>query len=95
MDDDEIEITKSIGNTFAVSIKNILESFIDDELREEIKSQFRWDVLDDPNYEMLRLENCNKLTDEGLIKSIWLILTDGFTHASQNIEKLGEYENEL
>ena len=95
MDESEIEITKSIGNTFAVSIKDILESFIDDDLRDDIKTQFKSDVFEKPNYEMLRLENCNKLTDEGLIKSIWLILTDGFAQASLNLEKLEEYKNEL
>lgn len=95
MDECEIEITKSIGNTFAVSIKDILESFIDDDLRDDIKTQFKSDVFERPDYEMLRLENCNKLTDEGLIKSIWLILTDGFAQASLNINKLEEYENEL
>lgn len=95
MDESEIEITKSIGNTFAISIKDILESFIDDDLREDIKSQFEMQTFEKPNYEMLRLENCNKLTDEGLIKSIWLILTDGFTNASLNIEKLEDYKNEL
>ncbi len=95
MDESEIEITKSIGNTFAISIKDILESFIDDDLREDIKSQFEMETSQKPNYEMLRYENCNKLTDEGLIKSLWLILTDGFTQAGLNINKLEEYENEL
>ena len=95
MDESEIEITKSIGNTFAISIKDILESFIDDDLREDIKSQFEMETSQKPNYEMLRYENCNRLTDEGLIRSIWVILTDGFTQASLNIEKLEEYKNEL
>ena len=49
------------------------------------------DVRDRPNYEMLKLENCNKLSDAGLIKAIWLILTDGFNQASLNVEKLEEY----
>ena len=95
MDESEIEITKSIGNTFAISIKDILESFIDDDLREDIKSQFEMETSQKPNYEMLRYENCSKLTDEGLIRSVWIILTDGFTQASLNIEKLEEYKNEL
>lgn len=91
MSKDEIEITKSIGNSFAVSIKDILEAFIDWDLREDIKIQFKMDVRDRPNYEMLKLENCNKLSDAGLIKAIWLILTDGFNQASLNVEKLEEY----
>ena len=41
MPQEEIEITKSIGNTFAIGIKNILESFLDRELREDIKHHCR------------------------------------------------------
>ena len=88
---EEIEITKSIGNTFANSIKDILESFIDEDLRDDIKSQFKKDNFEDPNYDMLAMENCNKLSEDGLIKAIWLILTDGFAQASLNTEKLEEY----
>ena len=93
MSRDEIEITKSIGNTFATSIKKILESYIDRDLRKDIKDQFLLDIRDSPNYDMLRLENCDKLTSEGFLKSIWLILTEGFEAASRNISKLTEYEN--
>ena len=95
METDEIEITKSIGNTFANSIKDILESFIDDDLRNNIKEQFEMDIHEDPNYEMLALENCNKLSDEGLIKSIWLILTEGFTQAALNVDTLIQYSERL
>ncbi|WP_407414330.1 zinc ribbon domain-containing protein [Methanobrevibacter sp.] len=95
MDKEDIEITKSIGNTFANSIKDILESFIDWDLREDIKKQFRSDVVEGPNYKMLVLENCNKLSDDGLIRSIWLILTEGFAQAALNVDKLIEYEKRL
>ena len=91
----EIEITKSIGNTFSLYIKDIFESFIDWDLRSEIKEQFKNDMLESPNYEMLALENCNDLTDEGFIKAIWLILSEGFFAASQNIDKVTEYQNYL
>ena len=93
MSKEEIEITKSIGNTFAISIKRILESYIDRDLREKIKTQFRMDIMDRPNYEMLALENCENLTQEGFLKAIWLILTEGFETASHNISKLTEYEH--
>ncbi|AMD17380.1 hypothetical protein TL18_04715 [Methanobrevibacter sp. YE315] len=89
---DEIEITKSIGNNFSVSIKDILESYIDWDLRSDIKDQFLKDVIDEPNYEMLALENCNKLTDIGFLKAIWLIVSEGFSAASQNRDKLEMYE---
>ena len=85
---DEIEITKSIGNTFAVNIKEILESFIDRDLREDIKDQFLSDVLDRPNYAALRMENCQILNDEGFVKAIKLILNDGFEVACANIDNM-------
>jgi hypothetical protein len=88
MPDEEIEITKSIGNTFAIGIKDILESFLDRGLREEIKSQFKLDILDEPNYKELAMENCQKLTDEGFMKAVWLILNEGCEVAAGNIEKL-------
>jgi hypothetical protein len=88
MTGDEIEIVKSIGNTFAISIKEILESIIDKPLRDDIKDQFLKDTLDRPNYKALEMENCQILNDEGFIKAIWLILNDGCVVASSNITKL-------
>lgn len=88
MTGEEIEITKSIGNTFAISIKGILESLIDRQLREDIKNQFLKDVLDRPNYAALEMENCQILNDEGFIKAIWLMLNEGCEVASLNIDKL-------
>ena len=85
---EEIEITKSIGNTFALSIKEILESLIDRQMREEIKEQFLKDVMERPNYRALEMENCQILNDEGFIKAIWLILNDGCEVAASNIDQL-------
>ncbi len=58
---------------------------IDRDLRQDIKGQFMRDVLDRPNYAALRMENCQILNDDGFIKSIWLILNDGFEVAISNI----------
>ena len=88
--DDEISMLKTIGNTFANHDKGIVESFIDDELLDEIKQQFRRDILDDPNYAQLRLENCTLLNDEGFFRALQFILTDGFAVASENTDKLYE-----
>ena len=85
---EEIEITKSIGNTFAISIREIFEALIDRELRDEIKEQFLDDVTERPNYKALKMENCQILTDEGFIKAIWLILDQGFKTASLDINEL-------
>lgn len=91
MSKDEIEITKSIGNTFANSIKDILESVIDRELLIKIKKDFENYQSEPPNYEMLRLENCEQLTREGFLKSIWLILSEGFENSLKNKEKIEDY----
>ena len=91
MSDSDIEITKSIGNTFAIYIKRILESLIDRDLREDIKSQFLSDVLDEPDFNALRMENCQMLNKEGFIKAIWLILNEGCEVASSNIDELVKF----
>ena len=88
MTGDEIEITKSIGNNFSISIKEILESLIDRDLREEIKDQFLEDCLDHPNYKALRMENLQILNDEGFMKAVWLVLNDGCEIAALNVEEL-------
>ena len=88
MSKEEIEITKSIGNNFAVSIKDILEALIDKQLRKEIKDQFMVDVLDKPDYMALEMENCQILNDEGFIKAIWLMVNDGCQVAASNVENL-------
>ncbi|WP_405286923.1 hypothetical protein [Methanobrevibacter sp.] len=88
--DDEIEMLKTIANSLANVIKGIIESFIDDELLSDIKVQFRKDILDDPNYAQLKLENCTLLNDEGLLRAIQFVLLEGFAAASQNVGKLME-----
>lgn len=88
--DEDIEMLKTIGNTLANVVKGIIESFVDDELLSEIKTQFKRDIFDDPNYDMLKLENCTLLNDTGLFKAIQFILLEGFVAASDNVEKLRE-----
>lgn len=92
MDKEEIEIAKSIGNTFSLSIKEILESYIDSDLRREIKDLFLMQTHEAPNYQMLLYENCNRLQGRGFMRAIWLILSEGFEVAGMNIEKLEEYK---
>ncbi|MBQ6512545.1 zinc ribbon domain-containing protein [Methanobrevibacter sp.] len=76
MDAEHVDIAKTIGNTFSIYIKDMLEGFLDSDARHEIKTQFLKDTIEQPNYEQLRHENCNKLSDEGFIKAIWLILSE-------------------
>ena len=95
MDTEEADIAKVIGNSFAIYIKDLLEGFIDWDLREEIKEQFLSDTLEQPDYRQLALENCSKLSDEGFMKAIWLILTEGLQNADEEVIKsyLNEFEN--
>ena len=86
--DEEIEMLKTIGNSFADIAKGIVESFIDDDLLRQIKRQFRMDILDDPNYSQLGLESCTLLNGEGFLRAVQFILLEGFATASENIEKL-------
>ena len=88
MPPEEIEVTKSIGNNFSISIKEILEAFIDRDLREDIKDQFLKDNRDRPNYRALEMENLKILNDDGFMRAIWLILNDGCEIATLNVDKL-------
>ncbi len=88
--DDEIEMLKTIGNSLANVVKDILESFIDDELLRDIKDRFKRDILDEPDYSQLLLENCTLLNEMGFFKAMEFILADGFAAAMDNIEKLNE-----
>ncbi|MBE6498992.1 MAG: ImmA/IrrE family metallo-endopeptidase [Methanobrevibacter thaueri] len=89
---DEIEIIKSIGNTLVIFIKDILESLIDESLCEEIKELFLKEIIDVPNYNALKMENCQILNSDGLIKSLWMILNDGCEVANSNIDTLRQIE---
>lgn len=88
--DDEIEMLKTIGNSLANVVKDILESFIDEDLIEDIKNQFKRDIMDEPDYSQLLLENCTLLNDVGFFKALEFILVDGFAVAMDNMEKLSE-----
>ena len=74
LDVEHVEIAKTIGNTFSIHIKDLLEGFLDWDARDEIKTLFLDETIEQPKYEQLRFENCSKLSDEGLIKALWVIL---------------------
>ena len=82
---EHVDIAKTIGNTFSIYIKELLEGFLDWDVRNEIKDQFLEDTIERPNYSQLQFESCNKLSDEGFMKAIWLILTDGFQNADEEV----------
>lgn len=93
LDDEHVDIAKMIGNTFSIHIKDLLESFIDWDLRQEIKDQFLSDTIEGPDYRQLAFESCNRLSDEGFLKAIWLILTEGFENV--DLELLNQYRKEF
>ena len=91
MPQEDIEIAKMIGNSFSISAKDILESFLDFDLREEIKEQFMADTIEDPDYSKLAFESCKSLTDDGMMQAIGLILLDGFeNHDTELLERYRE-----
>ena len=91
MPSEEIDMIKTIGNSFSVSIKEILEAFIDDGLLDDIKDLFRSQILDRPDYKNLALENCKLLNSRGMIQAIEFVITDGFAVSMENIGTLKEY----
>ena len=80
-------------NTFSIYIKDMLEGFIDWDMREEIKDQFLADTIEKPNYAQLSFESCSRLNDEGFMKAIWLILSEGFSNA--DAEVIANYEEQF
>ncbi|MDO5859889.1 hypothetical protein [Methanobrevibacter sp.] len=93
IDEEHVEIAKTIANTFSIHIKKLLEGFLDWDLREEIKEQFLSDTLERPDYSQLAFESCSRLSDEGFLKAIWLILSEGFKDIDADV--LDSYVKEL
>ena len=90
--EEDINYTLVIANTFAYDIKDIIEEFIDDDLRDEIKDEFL-KLHNQPNYEPLDLEIESKLENDDFIESIAIILTSGIGEAINQREKLERYMN--
>lgn len=89
-----VEVVNTIGNTFAGYIKSIMETFIDDKLRQDIKKEFL-KINDAPKYTELQYETSNTLDWQGFSTAIKLMLTDNLNdleHNSLDMEKLNVYE---
>lgn len=69
------------GNTIAQDIIKILEDFIDYDLREEIKQQFKKDFTYPPQYDQILLESKENLPDDAKIENIIFILKRGYEAA--------------
>lgn len=77
-DRDAIGLSLIFGNTMAQDIISILEEFIDYNLREEIKQQFKQDFKYPPQYDQILLESKDYLSDEAKIENITLILKSSY-----------------
>jgi len=76
-------VAKSIGNTFAFYIKQIMNSFIDDKLREDIKNEFL-KINDSPKYSELQFETTEVFDWERFSKAIKLMLTNNVEDIMNN-----------
>ena len=76
-----VQMALVMGNTMAQDILKILEEFIDYDLREEIKQQFKKDFSYHPSYDQILLETNLVLNDEDKIASIIAILKGGYDAA--------------
>ena len=88
-----IEVAIGIGNTFAYYIKDIMSSFIDEDLREEIKGEFL-KINDPPKFSELQYETSEVYEWDRFSKAIRLILTknlDDIFNDESNYERLEIY----
>ena len=88
-----VEVANRIGNTFAHYIRDIMEYFIDEKLRSDIKDEFS-KIKEVPKYTGLKYETTDVLEWEDFLKSIKIMLTsniENFTKNPQDVEKLKLY----
>ena len=91
--EDEIEIATGVGNTFAHYILHILSSFIDDELREDIKVEFN-QINDNPKYQQLKYETSEVFGWQRFSNAMRIMLTmdiKTFMENPEHFDRLKEY----
>lgn len=94
-DEDMIKGCMEVGNTFCQDILNIIEPFIDYNLREEIKQQFKKDFNYPPNYHGIYLEIKETVNYYHLLEFINVHLLSGFVEALDKPELLDDYWKEF
>ena len=87
---DDIDYALIVANTFAYDIKDILEEYIDDDLRDEIKRQYSY-ISSPPKYEPLDMEIESRFTDNDFIEAISIVLISGFAESISNPQKVKKY----
>jgi len=91
--EDHVEVANGIGNTFADYIKSIIEPYIDENLRMDIKKEFS-KINDMPKYSELKYETSEVFDWQRFSKSMQLMLTSNleeFINNPQDMEKLMLY----
>ena len=94
-DRDVIFMCMTVGNTFCKDILTIMEAFIDYNLREEIKQQFKKDYNFPPNYQGISLEIRDTMPITQLIDFINFILLMGFDTALRDPEGLLSFQRQF
>ena len=90
-----VSVCMMVGNTFCQDLLAIIEPFIDYNLREEIKQQFKKDFSYPPNYRGISLEIRDTLPINHLLEFINFILLSGFNEAMNNPEMLFNYQKQF
>ena len=91
-----IRMCMMVGNTFCQDLLVIFESFINYNLREEIKQQFKTDKINQyPEYNGILFEIRETLDINILLNFINLILLTGFNEALRNPERLFEFRRQF
>lgn len=80
-DQKPISLGLIMGNTIAEDIINILEEFIDYDLRQEIMQQFKRDFTFPPRYDQIMLETNVRMPEDEKIASVTTIMKAGYDAA--------------
>ena len=87
---DDMDYALVVANSFAYDIKDILEAYIDDDLRDEIKSEF-FSLSSPPDYRPLDMEIESRFTGSDFIEAIGIVLISGFGESLNNMDKVKRY----
>lgn len=90
-----VSVCMMVGNTFCKDLLTIMEPFIDYNLREEIKQQFKKDILFRPDYRGISLEIRDTFDVYQLLNFINSILLTGFDEALENPEMLMSFRKQF
>ena len=83
LDSDTVALSLVLGNTLAEDIIHLLEHFIDDDLRKQIKQQYNQDQLP-PSYSQIGMETTDMLDSESRNQLIMDPIIGSFNAAMKN-----------